>query len=383
MAKFLKGCALCTPLSTLVLALLLAGLQRTTWWAAYDVQNCETCKSHIDWKAQTRESINDQEMKEFTHDGVTILKAAVFNKMLIDELGEECDRIPDTFLTNIVANFLLRFYRRYEHRLESRSELLRDWAVHGPFGKWAAQLLNATEIRLYNTELIFHRGDESPTCKPAWHRDTVAAPFDPEVPSAVFNIFLHDIDAEHDGLIYVRGSHLDPSSMPGSIDIIEPRISVGDVLVHSANAYHASSGRGCFNRRSLQFRYFAGGAKLSHGPQRQSGPIPWTFAHAPGIAPHGLKLGDSLQGPFYPLVFPQPLKQEQRSVPEAETWGFLKLGSFISKSMAYMNSTEGEPTLGLIVMDGVVKKPEDWYWKEFGESGMVLPAMKMASGLAS
>lgn len=379
MARLLKGCLVCSSVCALLLALLVAALQRTTWWAAFDFQNCEACKPHINWEAASRTEVNAAEKEQFVRDGVTVLAGAILEEALINELGKECDRLPDTFLTSIIANFLLRFYLRYEHRLESRSELLRDWAVHGPFGKWAAQLLGVKEVRLYNTELIFHRGDKSPTCKPAWHRDSVAAPFDPDVPSAVFNIYLHDIDADRDGLIYVRGSHEDAGSMPETIDIIEPRIAVGDVLVHSANAYHTTSGRGCFNRRSLQFRYFAAGAPLTHGPLRMSGPIPWTFAHAPGIAPHGLKLGDKLEGPWYPLVHPHPLEEEQRSVPEAEAWGLLKLASFISESNKVMNSTVGKPARGVIAMDGVVKDSEDWHWKVQEGSGLTIPAMKKAA----
>lgn len=374
-----RSCFALSAITVVLIAAGLASLQRTVWWAAYDAHNCESCKAQIDWMRASRQQVGDLERKDFAVDGVTVLKGAILDHALIAALGVECDRLSDTFLTNVIAKFLLRFYLRYEHRLETRSEILRDWAVHGPFGKWAAQLLNVSEVRLYNTELIFHRGSESPTCKPAWHRDTLAAPFDPEVPSAVFNIYLHDIDAEHDGLIYVRGSHFDPSSLPETINVIEPNITVGDVLVHSANSYHTTSGRGCFNRRSLQFRYFAGAATLSHGPLRQSGPIPWTFAHAPGVAPHGLKLGDPLQGPWYPLVHPEPLEKEQRSVPEAEPWGILSLGRFVSESSSLMNTSTGKPAPGFIAMDGVVKNPEDWDWKTMGDSGMMIPFLKKAA----
>jgi len=357
-----------------------AALQRTVWWAMYDFRNCEWCQPRIDWQSSSRAAVTEVEKDEFDNDGVTVLKSAVLDTALITELGKECDRLPNTFLSNVIANFILKFYLRYEHRLETRSEQIRDWAMHGPFAKWAAQLLNTSEVRLYNTELIFHRGDQSPSCQPAWHRDSVAAPFDPEVtPSAVFNIYLHDIDAEHDGLVYVRGSHKDPTTMPETIDIIEPRIAVGDVLVHAANSYHTTSGRGCFNRRSLQFRYFAGGATFSHGPSRQAGPIPWTFAHAVGIAPHGLNLGDALEGKWYPQVYPKLIEDEQGRVPDGQAWGLLKLGSFIKESTSLMNGTAGKPAVGAIVMDGVVRDPEDWEWKPFGNSSVMLPQMKKAA----
>jgi len=373
-----RPCFTICSILVLLIACGIDSIQRTIWWSAYDPHNCESCSPRIDWKRASRQEVGDVERAAFAVDGVAVMKGALLDTALISELGAECDHLSDTFLTSVVAKFLLKFYLRYEHRLETRSEMLRDWAVHGPFGKWAAQLLNASEVRLYNTELIFHRGSESPTCKPAWHRDTVAAPFAPEVPSVVFNIYLHDIDAEHDGLIYVRRSHVDPSSMPDVIDIVEPNISVGDVLVHSANSYHTTSGRGCFKRRSLQFRYFAGAATLAHGPMRQSGPIPWTFAHAPGVAPHGLKLGDPLQGPWYPLVHPKPLVEEQRSVPEAKSWGILSLSRFVSDSASVMNTSTGKPAPGFVVMDGVVKNPDEWDWKPMGDTGMMLPSLKKA-----
>jgi len=358
----------------------LAALQRTTWWASYDFRNCEHCQPRIDWASLVRAEVSSQERLEFNEDGVTVLKGALLDTSLVEALGRECDELPNTFMTSVLANFVLRFYLRYEHRLETRSELLRDWAVHGPFGKWAAQLLGVKEVRLYNSELIFHRGEESPTCEPAWHRDSLAAPFGTEVPTAVFNIYLHDSDATKDGLIYVKGSHRDPSSMPDNIEIIEPRIEVGDVLVHVANSYHTTSGRGCWNRRSLQFRYFAADtdAVFSHGPSHLAGPFPWTFAHASGVAPHGLHIGDALKGAWYPLVHPTPLASEQISVPDAQAWGILKLGSVMSASAALINNTAtGLPTPGVLVMDGLVKDANDWQWEVL--NGFPMAKMKKAA----
>jgi hypothetical protein len=51
-------------------------------------------------------------------------------------------------MTSVLARLVLPFYLRYEHRLDTRSSLIRDWAIHGPLGKWAAELLRAPSVRL-------------------------------------------------------------------------------------------------------------------------------------------------------------------------------------------------------------------------------------------
>jgi len=206
---------------------------RTIWWAGYDLRNCPGCQPRIDWTAESGTRVTSRR-STFKRDGVVVLPQ-VLNPSKVADLAAACDKIPNTFMTDVIARFLLRFYLRYEHRLDTRDEHLRDWAVHGPLGAWAAQLLGVHAVRLYNAELIFHRGEDSPTCKAAWHRDTLAAPFAPGPKAITFNVYLEDISAEGDGLIYQKGSHrrLDaPLSRP---TILRPRVRVGDVLAHDPN----------------------------------------------------------------------------------------------------------------------------------------------------
>eukprot|EP00629_Pelagomonadales_sp_RCC1024_P001232 CAMPEP_0119288706 /NCGR_PEP_ID=MMETSP1329-20130426/37719_1 /TAXON_ID=114041 /ORGANISM="Genus nov. species nov., Strain RCC1024" /LENGTH=286 /DNA_ID=CAMNT_0007289489 /DNA_START=75 /DNA_END=931 /DNA_ORIENTATION=+ len=263
---------------------------RTTWWAGYALSNCNGCQPTIDWTQEKAAGVASARAaaSTFRADGAVVLSDVLpLNK--VAALSRECDALPNTFMTDVIARVILPFYLRYEHKIDTRSELVRDWAVHGPLGAIAAELMGVERVRLYNAELIFHRGATSPTCEPAWHRDTLAAPFEPHNKAVTFNVYLEPIDAEGDGLVYFRGSHLRLDAPPASMDLLEPAVRVGSILAHDPNAYHTTSGRGCWRRRSLQFRYVADGATFSFGPHRlPHGPIPWTFAHAPGVAPHGL-----------------------------------------------------------------------------------------------
>jgi hypothetical protein len=257
-----RCCSRFALVSVAVFAALLAAVPpligRTVWWAGYDLRNCAGCEARIDWSAEmARPVVNRRITHNFRKDGVVVLSQALEHAK-VASLAAECDRLPNTFMTHVIAGFLLRFYLRYEHRLDTRSELIRDWAVHGPLGAWAAQLLGASEVRLYNAEMIFHRGEDSPTCRPAWHRDTLAAPFAPGPRAVTFNVYLEDISADGDGLIYQRGSHRNLDAPPSRDDIARPAVRVGDVLAHDPNAYHTTSGVGCWRRRSLQFRCAAG-----------------------------------------------------------------------------------------------------------------------------
>mmetsp|Transcript_35891 Transcript_35891/g.99207 ORF Transcript_35891/g.99207 Transcript_35891/m.99207 type:complete len:306 (+) Transcript_35891:392-1309(+) len=273
-------------------------------------------------------------------------------------------------MTSVLSAIVLPFYLRYEHRLDTRSELVRDWAVHGPLGKWAAELMGAETARLYNAELIFHKGADSPTCRPAWHRDTVAAPFAPSVRAVTFNVYLEPIASKGpngDGLVYERGSHRNLGAPPRRSDIVGPAVFVGDLLAHDPNTYHTTSGNGCWRRRSLQFRYVAGEGsrgeptRFAFGPNRMPhGPVPWTLAHAPGVAPHGLRDGDVLGGPWYPRVHPSPIAAEHAPAP-GRPWG---LGGLLAVAgdadKIARNGTGGLPERGFFGFDGPVHDPKDW-----------------------
>jgi len=43
-----------------------------------------------------------------------------------------------------------------------------------------------------------------------------------------------------------------------------------------------------------------------------------------------------------------------------------------------MNTSTGKPAPGFVVMDGVVKNPDEWDWKPMGDTGMMLPSLKKA-----
>jgi hypothetical protein len=315
----------------------IACLKRTTWWAGYNLENCPGCQPIVDWSSELDKIVvNDALHKQYQRDGVILLPGVVaINK--VKSLADEVDALPDTFMSHVLANTLLPQYLSYEHRLDTRSELVRDWAVHGPLGKWAAELMGVKEVRLYNAEKIYHRGAP---CNPAWHRDTIAAPFPVDAQSITINIYLDEMSGDNDVLIYVPGSHRNITHPPSVNDPWEPKIQVGDVLAHDPRIYHTPSGKGCWHRRSLQFRYVESPTTFAFAPNRfPHGPVPWTFAHSPGVAPHGLTNGDALEGPWYPRVIPTPLASEHVPLPGGPWALFAMLG--VAKEAQDMIQTLG------------------------------------------
>jgi hypothetical protein len=90
------------------------------------------------------------------------------------------------------------------------------------------------------------------------------------------------------------------------------------------------AGTPCRVQCRFKYRYVAGPTTFVFGPNRfPHGPVPWTFAHAPGIAPHNLiavnggassdgttdTSSPTLEGPLYPLVFPAPKEEEHVPYP--------------------------------------------------------------------
>jgi hypothetical protein len=407
-----------TSLFVLAAAIGVAVLQQTVWYAGYDLANCPGCQATLDWNKSGIKNVTSTQYSQFHQDGVVALSSMLpVEKM--QALIEEVEALPSTFMTDAIARFFLPHYLRYEHRLDTRSELVRDWAVHGPFGKWAAELLNVPEVRLYNAESIYHQGQDSPTpCTRAWHRDTIAAPFDATVPSITFNVYFDEIGtAENgDGLMFVKGSHktmlhqddssfvaYDENDDKDKQSMVEPRLVMGDVLAHNPNVYHTPSGRACWKRRSLQFRYVAGRqlndareaviTKFVFGPNRSPhGLIPWTLANAPGIAPHGLVTGESdLAGPWYPRVYPSPLKEEHAALKNAKPWSLMAVLRLMKESDETVRGRQGAkdgsdvpsaedrvhdtPVEGSFGLDGLVMNPTKWYFGELAK-GVEVPCLK-------
>lgn len=335
MPSFSRIVLLFTASGVAFVAIAVPLLQKTTWWAGYDLENCRGCRPVVDWsdeltmdgnKNNPRITVGEAEQRQFERDGVIVLPSAVSTDK-VNALARETDALPHTFMTDVISNTLLRHYLEYEHRIDTRSELIRDWAIHGPLGQWAAQLLNADQVRLYNAEKIYHRGNPN-NCNPAWHRDTVAAPFSPETRALTINVYFDDISGDNDALIFVPGSHLDLSRPPpiqqgknnssssNANNVFEPHLKRGDILVHDPRIFHSPSGTNCWRRRSLQFRYVASPTTFEFDNNRAPhGPVPWTLAHAMGVAPHGLTTGDPLEGPAYPQVYPSPLASEHIPLP--------------------------------------------------------------------
>ena len=197
----------------------------------------------------------------------------------------------------------------------------------------------------------------------------MAAPFAPSVRAVTFNVYLDAISprgAHGDGLIYERGSHKNLAEPPRRSRLVEHHVAVGDILAHDPNTYHTTSGVGCWRRRSLQFRYVAGESKgaqtrFEFGPNRMPhGVVPWTLAHAPGVAPHGLRDGDVLGGPWYPRVHPSPIAEEHTPLPGG-AWGLRSLLAVASESdRLARNGTGGLPAKGYLGFDGLVVRPTDW-----------------------
>lgn len=114
-----------------IVSIIVKLVSRTIWAHGFDLNNCRGCQAKIDWTLETAKSVSDDLIAQFDQDGVVLLSNFV-SAAKVKELSQEIEQLPNTFLTDVIARFTLPHYLRYEHRIDSRSELVRDWAVHGP-----------------------------------------------------------------------------------------------------------------------------------------------------------------------------------------------------------------------------------------------------------
>jgi hypothetical protein len=197
-------------------------------------------------------------------------------------------------------------------------------------------------------------------------RDIISAPFSVlKAKSININIYFDDISGDKDALIFVPGSHH---------NLTHPPI-IGDILAYDPSIYYTPSGKGCW-----QFRYVESPTTFSFGSNRfPHGLVPWTLAHASGIAPHGLANGDALlEGPWYPRVVPSPLVSEHVPLPQ-DSWGIwavlgvtkeakdtiqtLGIGTKENCNMSPANSNDNNHNhngFAYIGLDGPVMSCQDW-----------------------
>lgn len=387
--RFRNGVVITSTIVALAAVLSAFLLKRSLWYAGYDLKNCPGCKATIDWSVEKSRNVTTSEHDDFANNGAVVLRNALPGEK-VHSIADVVDHLPTTFMSSILFQLAVPDYLRYEHRLDTYSEVVRDWAVHGPFGKWAAELLDAPQVRLWNVIVIYHKGQDAPKkCRQLWHRDSVSAPFVPEVRSVTFNVYFDHIAAEGehgDGLIFQRGSHKDLTSPPSHDDIFEPNIHVGDVLAHDSNVYHTKSGRDCWRRRAIQFRYVAAvhgpnndePTRFAFGPNRwPCGPVQWSFAHSPEMSPHGLKEGDKLEGPWYPLVYPAPLEKEHVKLP-GEPWTPWAAFKLYRQAEKYVREGEHGTAVkeGTYALDGPVLNSEDWEFILIPDKGVEMPMHK-------
>lgn len=369
------------------------------------MNNCPGCNPIVDWSIEKgQNTVTADRIQQFKEDGVVVLPSAISPNKVAD-LANDVESLSDSFMTSVLTKVVLRQYSKYEHKLDTRSELIRDWAIHGPLAKWAAELMGVDAARLYNCEKIYSAGLDNPMgCSTAWHRDTVAAPFPTSAKSVTINIYLDDITADApngDVLIYAKGSHNSLASPPDVTDasnLYEPSLKVGDVIAHDPHIYHTPSGRGCWNRRSLQFRYVEAPTTFMFEPIRfPHGPIPWTMAQAAGVAPHGLEEGSPLEGPWYPLVYPSPSEDEHVPI-KGRPWSILSLLSVASQAQKIANSlgigadenctvddiVDAEGRMPFFGLDGPVTSCRDWTMvggvPVHKDGQMIIGMQKMQSG---
>ena len=112
-----------------LLSLALSRIGTTPWAHGYDRQNCPGCQAKIDWSKENSRRVSRKQVKEF-HDKGMILLPKLLDIDKVQALEQEVDNLPNTIMSDIFGKGLP--YRRYEHHLDTRSELVRDWAVNGP-----------------------------------------------------------------------------------------------------------------------------------------------------------------------------------------------------------------------------------------------------------
>ena len=105
-----RTCGLAFAVLVALTATGLTALQQSVWYAGYDLSNCRGCEPTIDWSEERARNVNAADVRQFKRDGVVALRS-MLSVSKIAALAEECDRLPNTLMTNVLAAVRAPFVR--------------------------------------------------------------------------------------------------------------------------------------------------------------------------------------------------------------------------------------------------------------------------------
>jgi len=266
----------------------------------------------------------DEELEAYDRDGVVCARG-LFPEPWVRRMADAVDRVvaAPTFLGNVVSmkddDFSGDLF------LWKTDDDFRDWVFDSPAARIASQVLRSPVVRhFYDQLFVKPPGCHVPT---PWHHDVTFWPVEVESRSLCSIWITFDaIDRESSGLEFVRGSqrwperfkavtpNYDPYMLDSSFadapdvdahredyDLFCPDMEPGDCLIFDAHVVHGSSSNHSTDRRRRAFssRWCTGDVVFDG--RRATMPLLWE---------HGLADGDTLAGPLFPQVLPEPIPGE-------------------------------------------------------------------------
>ncbi len=202
----------------------------------------------------------------------------------------------------------------------------RSLIYYSPLSQIAGQAMRSKNVNFFYDQLLVKEpGTQVPT---PWHQDL---PYWPVKGEQIMSIWmpLDRVTRETGAVVYIRGSHRwDKWYQPENFDedaeiIIDPKaekipdfdkepdnhkflcwdLEPGDCILHHPLTVHSASGNASATqrRRALATRWTGDDARYD--------PRPSSFMDHPQLKPHipdpGLKAGEPMGGPLFPLIWPR------------------------------------------------------------------------------
>jgi ectoine hydroxylase-related dioxygenase (phytanoyl-CoA dioxygenase family) len=279
--------------------------------------------------------LTPEQIARFNEDGVIIIRSGLSSDWL-----EKIDRAMQNALANptMIAKGLSNPEKGYnmEMYLWKHDDDIRDVVFYSPLARFAQQLMGSRRVAFFYDQVFAKKaGTDAPT---PWHHDLT---FWPLVGNQICSFWIPTtpVTAESSGLQFVRGSHrwnrrfkaispetsktlqrfgllpkdgkslLDPrhDDVPivedhPEFELISADLEPGDFFAFHPLTLHGSTGNVHRerDRRALALRWLGDDVKWS--------PTPFTIATP---YDHGLKPGDTVGGPIFPQVLPEPIVSER------------------------------------------------------------------------
>lgn len=257
--------------------------------------------------------VTEEQIRTLERDGVVLIKG-VMDEEWVDYLRKATAYQVDNPHFWAFAGTASKLYDYIQRNIWQTNSAFARFYYHSPIGDVLRQCGRTDEIRV-STDLLM----VNPNKGFKWHQDNQNGPITPD-DGIRFWITMDETPADYGAPVYLRRSHENTAVASQAVfvdinqegledyrdDRLEFKTQPGDMLIWHPKTIHKIDGPS--DGIWTSYRRVLGGTAAKGGTiytdKRGTGGV------LSDLGRHGMEQGDKLDSPFFPMIYPQPKKNE-------------------------------------------------------------------------